>query len=97
MPLNRSDKLLIGVIYRSKSSTEENNDELLKLMEAAVNRNNSSHHLIIGDFNLPNIDWSNVFTHDENSYEQRFIDMIEDIYLIQASTSPSRFRSGDEP
>ena len=58
MPLQGNDKLLICAIYRSPNSDETNNALLLELLDE-VYQANASHKLILGDFNLPNIDWSN--------------------------------------
>ena len=54
--LNNSDLLLVGFIYRSESGTPENNELLLKTLDN-VNSNKYSHALVMGDFNLPNINW----------------------------------------
>jgi hypothetical protein len=55
--LNNQDNLLVGLIYRSPSGSgeSENNANLLKLINEATGRK-FSHLLMMGDFNLPNID-----------------------------------------
>lgn len=54
--LNKTDKLLIGVIYRSPNSSEENNERLNDSFRKLSNTD-YSHILIMGDFNFPGIIW----------------------------------------
>ena len=54
--LTGSDKLLIGCVYRSPKSNAKNNQELLDLF-LKVRDLNTSHVLIMGDFNLREINW----------------------------------------
>ncbi len=49
--LSGNDKLLIGCVYRSPSSSEQNNTLLNELLESAVNLN-YSHILVLGRFQL---------------------------------------------
>ena len=56
--LKDTDKLLIGVIYRSPSCTKENHDHLRTLLRNAC-QFNTSHLLIVGDFNYSEINWRN--------------------------------------
>lgn len=49
--------VVVGVCYRSTSSTKENNDSLLKLLDKAASQNSTSHLLIYGDFNYPEINY----------------------------------------
>jgi hypothetical protein len=55
--LNNQDNLLVGLAYRSPSGSgeSENNINLLKLINEATG-SEFSHLLMMGDFNLPNID-----------------------------------------
>ena len=50
--------LVVGLIYRSPGSTLENNAQLCELIRntAEVKKENL---LLVGDFNLPSIDWEN--------------------------------------
>ena len=49
--LNQTDKLLVGLVYRSPSNrTSEYSDKLCSLISEATNKG-YSHILIIGDFN----------------------------------------------
>ena len=52
-------------------------------MDAAAD----SSALIFGDFNYPNIDWTNL---DADSGSRHFFDMVNDSYLTQHVTRPTR-------
>ena len=54
--LHHGDTLQIFRIYGSSSSADSNNDNLMRLtLEASSSQD--SHHVIIGDFNIPEINW----------------------------------------
>ena len=53
---NKEDTILVGCIYRSPNSSDANNEKLGDLIRAA-NSTEASHVLIMGDFNMPEIDW----------------------------------------
>ncbi|VDI14274.1 Hypothetical predicted protein [Mytilus galloprovincialis] len=97
--LNQNDKLLIGLIYRSPSNnTKEYNDKLTELISEATQKG-FSHILIMGDFNYPAIDWEiwNTKGDNENSIENRFLDSIQENFLFQHTTKPTRWRGTDTP
>ena len=58
MKLHKSD-LLVGVVYRSPNSDETNNEKLMELLSQIRDKVQISNVLIMGDFNLPEIDFSN--------------------------------------
>ena len=58
MILKGTDKLLIGVIYRSPSCKSGNHDKLRTFMRNAADIG-TSHVLIMGDFNYGEINWAN--------------------------------------
>ncbi|VDI03141.1 Hypothetical predicted protein [Mytilus galloprovincialis] len=97
--LNQNDKLLIGLIYRSPSNnTKEYNDKLTELISEATQKG-FSHILIMGDFNYPAIDWEiwNTKGENENSIENRFLESIQENFLFQHTTKPTRWRGTDTP
>ena len=52
------DKLLIGCMYLSPNSSAENEDKIRQTLQKASD-SKYSHLLITGDFNQPDIDWTN--------------------------------------
>ena len=50
--------ILVGLCYRSPASTSRNNDKLLDLFRAAAKQTRIKHILIFGDFNYPEINYS---------------------------------------
>ena len=59
---SKGKKILVGCIYRSTSSLGTNNDKLMKLIKLANDIAGENRLLILGDFNVPNIDWTNKVT-----------------------------------
>ena len=73
--LKQGDKLLIGAIYRSPSSTMPNTNRLIELINSTA-QENLQYILIVGDFNFPSINWSNYYTlHMVDHPEYRFIEI----------------------
>ena len=48
---------MVGSVYRSTDSTKENDELLLKKIEQANEIAGDNRLLILGDFNVPKIDW----------------------------------------
>jgi hypothetical protein len=83
--LNQTEKLLVGLVYRSPSNrTSENSDKLCSLISEATNKG-YSHILIMGYFNYLDIDWENWNTKGDNtnSHEYKFVETIQDNFLYQ--------------
>ena len=57
--MNNSKKILVGSIYRSPTSSRENNKLLLQQLDRAYDIAGDNRVLIMGDFNIPDIDWVN--------------------------------------
>ena len=57
--IKRGKKNLIGSIYRSTSSSGQNDDLLKQVIRKADEIAKGNRLLILGDFNLPNINWTN--------------------------------------
>ena len=95
--LTVSDKLLIGCVYRSPNSSADNNTELLNLF-LRMRDLNPSHVLIMGDFNLGEINWSsNITNTNENHIASQFLECIRDCFLYQHVKNNTRYRTGSEP
>ena len=79
IPLTGSDKLLIGCIYRGPTQQCDLNDaRLCNMLLKASNMKDVSHVLIMGDFNLPLINWSSwtCSNNSENSFDNTFINCL---------------------
>ena len=84
--------LLILVIYRSPHSDSKNNQNLLSLLKEFLSIKGSK--VICGDFNLPNINWSQMYTTASNkSFDDIFLQFILDNYLFQCVSKPTRSRN----
>ena len=87
-------KILVGSIYKSTSSTQDNDKALLELLKKADDIAGDNRVLIMGDFNVPNIDWE-----DKNlragakTFESLMLDRIDDCYLNQHVRDPTRLRN----
>ena len=100
IPLTGSDKLLIGCIYRGQTQQCDLNDaRLCNMLLKASNMKDVSHVLIIGDFNLPLINWSTwtCSNNSENSFDNTFINCLRDSFFHQHVTTPTRSRYNQNP
>ena len=90
--------ILVGVCYRSPSSTSENNNQLLETLRKACSFCANRHILIMGDFNYPQISYkdSSVSTGPETA-PNKFYDTTQDLFLTQYVTEPTRYIEGAEP
>ena len=93
--LQGHDKLLIGCIYRSPSTSMETSiSSLCSLLDCLQG---FTHLLICGDFNLKDINWSSMTVHPRNSHIESFLDKIHDLFLFQHVVEPTHFRRGTTP
>ena len=84
---------LYAVIYRSPNSPIENNQKLFENLKWA--KENFKELVITGDFNLPTI-----VLETENavsSYDNEFVDLLEELGLHQLVKVPTRYREGQAP
>ena len=98
--LRGGDLMLFGCVYRSPttSATSDKNNEDLNRLLTSISKNNYSHRCIVGDFNFKDINWSTWSTpHNEESKEQKFIEMARDCFFHQQNQENSRRRGNDEP
>ena len=87
-------KILVGSVYRSPNSTGQN-DELLNQMILKANEIAGGNRLVIlGDFNLPNIDWINEELRPNNKpIERNLLNIFNDCFWHQHVHIPTRFRN----
>ena len=65
--------------------------------KANENVSNHSHLLITGDFNLPHINWNSWDAPNWDSVAGSFLDILDDYFLFQYVTFPTRNREGQLP
>ena len=86
--------VLITSIYRSPSGDVTENEKLMELMRE-VNNNQARYKVILGDFNMPNINWIlSTTTGGWNSIEYKFIETVRDCFLTQHIKDITRYRGG---
>ena len=97
--LERNEKLLVGLCYRSPNSTDQNNRKLLEQLEQSAKVMNATHLLLIGDFNFSEIDWKQgrIQSGGDTDEAQKFFDTTQDLYLVQHVTKPTRNRGTQKP
>ena len=78
-----SNSFVLAVVYRSPDSTFENDEHIVNDIKKA---RNWSKVCILGDFNLPNIDWINMAYQGRNSILEAFLDN----YFLQLVDEPTR-------
>ena len=95
LSLRAHDKLLIGLVYRSPSSTDED-DSLFTEFLLRLPSLGYSHFLLVGDFNAPNINWSSA-TSQNSGFDSTLLSSISSIGWSQHCVHPTRFRSNQRP
>jgi len=87
------DLLLLGCVYHSPSSVASTSThQLCRLLKSVSSL--STHLLVCGDFNYSNIDWTTGCGHTSDPCAQLFLDTIQDRFLFQHITLPTRYRHG---
>ena len=92
--LQKSDRLIVALLYRSESEGEEMSDKLIELVNEVCSKG-YSHVLILGDFNYRTIDWESLSS--SSKVEKKFIQCISDNYLHQHVDQPTRWRGTNRP
>lgn len=91
--ISKDKKILVGSIYRSPNSSTENNKHLLNMLDKANEIAGDNRLLIMGDFNMPNIDWVEKETSTgARICERNFFETVTDNFLHQHVTVPTRYR-----
>ena len=91
-------RLLVGLCYRCPTSTTTNDDNLLHLMEKAVLRMRPDHLLIMGDFNYPEINYTDeTVTASVNDSSSLFFNKTQELCLLQHVTEFTRVRQHQAP
>ena len=94
IPLKGSDKLCLACLYRSPSNTEDQNLRFLQSIRATATTPHT-HLALLGDFNLPKVNWSTLSSPDP--FESTVLETMKELSLHQHVTCPTRFRHGQKP
>ena len=96
--LDGNNQLLFTSIYRSGSGTDENNRNLITLIEEITDLKPDL-LAIVGDFNLPEINWDTWTTKSSStdSLGFTFIESLRDCYLLQHISNPTTGRGESSP
>ena len=95
IPISKGERVLCGCIYRSPSGDADNTQAINKLISEAYRRNPNL--LIAGDFNFKEIDWLNEISTPGQQHLQDFIETLQDCFLYQHVTEPTRYRPNETP
>ena len=98
LKLSNGDKLLIGCVYLSPSGNRHcSMAELHETLKLASSQK-ASHILIVGDFNVPQVDWTDMYSDaPPGHYSHDLIRCVQDNFLTQHVTRPTRYRHGQAP
>ena len=86
-----SDSLLVGCVYRSPSGVLQGSvNQLEELFQQACSLQ-ASHLIIVGDFNIPHINWeSEASSAPASHFSHIFLDMMHDSLFSQHVKHPTR-------
>lgn len=90
----KRQKIAFGCLYRAPQATPDEDDELLTKMEELLR--SAPKVIILGDFNLPEINWQAASCRSATA-GHRFISWMHGCALTQLISEPTRFRSGQCP
>ncbi|ESN91336.1 hypothetical protein HELRODRAFT_165358 [Helobdella robusta] len=92
----RDQNLNLMIIYRSPNSSNDNNDNLIGVLNEFGDL--SGRHLVLGDFNFPDIDWKlRVCAGSDYKIENRFLQLIDDRFWLQHVNEPTRYGTNSCP
>ena len=87
-------KILVGSVYRSPNSSGPNDNLLNQVILKANEIAGGNRLVILGDFNLPNIDWVNDELRPNNKVvERNLYETFYDCFWHQHVHKPTRFRN----
>ena len=82
-----------GCIYRPPNSSTKNNNKLIENI-LWIN-NHFSEVIVVGDFNLPTVNWTTLAGGDV--YSSQFVDVLNDCGYEQLVSEYTRYREGQNP
>lgn len=99
--LSADSPVLVGCVYRSPSNdaTKESSMasaiQITQLIATAAKMNPNL--IIAGDFNFKEIDWENDYAPPDKPHQAVFIRGLQDCFLHQHVTEPTRYRDNEIP
>ena len=81
--------MAVGCMYRSPNSTMDDNGSMNRQIKEVCSKG-YSHILIMGDYNMPAINWATWSTHNRRDHE--FIECLRDSFLHQHVKEATRYR-----
>ena len=101
IPLTEKHSLLRECIYRSPTKendvTLKSTQQVCDLLIIKAGEWNDAYLLICGDFNYRDIDWVNESAVEQSDHLATSVNTIQDCFLRQHVTEPTRLKSGEEP
>ena len=95
LKINNSERLLLGCMYRSPNSNTENNKKMLELLNN-INYASYSNVVIVGDFNMPEINWEAPILMNVQGFSMEFIKTMNEIVFTAASNEAYKRQSRSE-
>ena len=98
-----NEKLLIGCIYRPPNATHQITNDIIKNIKLAcklIKKKTYDGLILTGDFNLPNIQWSDSMPYTTNTtdeHSKKFIGLLTCEALIQNIHFPTFTKASGEP
>ena len=92
--------IIVGVVYRTPSSSRENNDLLLDLFTVCEKYSDKAQILVCGDFNYGAIDWEHNYVESEGQHlvdARKFLDTYNDLYFHQHVEEWTHNRGQENP
>ena len=93
---DNTDNLTICTVYRSPNSNLDNDNLLCPFINQVCN-NFTGNTLIIGDFNISDINWNNYTSIGNSCSSLTLLKAIRDNFLTQHIDTPTRARGSDTP
>ena len=91
--MKNGKKTLVGSVYRSTSNTAAINKLVLDKLEKASDIVGENRLLILGDFNVPDVDWEeNELKEGADQIDRQILTVKNDNFLTQHVNKPTRFR-----
>ncbi len=93
--LHPSQLLTVLGVYKSPTFPKANDEQIIHAIRLVANQPGIC--LILGDFNVPHINWQTGSCSVPNDFSLKLFEVAEEKFLFQAIKSPTRFREENNP